>query len=233
MKNEEIKIIPIIPSLNPDNKTIKYVEDLIKLGFKKIIVVNDGSSSEYDRYFESLSKNKECVILKHNINYGKGKALKTAFKYYLDNFNDYTGIVTVDSDGQHSLDDTLRIAKELKKNNDCLILGTRDFNKRNVPFKSKYGNKITTFVFKLLYGKKINDTQTGLRGISNDLISKIVNIPGDRFEYEINMLIFAVKNKINIIEIPIKTIYKNKNNGSHFKPFKDAIKIYKCILKSR
>ena len=106
-----MKIVPVIPSLNPDDKIIDYVEELIKVGFKKIIIVNDGSTNKHDKYFDTLKKHRECVILNHIKNQGKGRALKTAFNYYLENFKNYSGVVTEDSDGQHSASDTLNIAK--------------------------------------------------------------------------------------------------------------------------
>ena len=221
------KVALIIPSLNPDQKLIEYVKEVIKMGFKNIIIVNDGSK-EYDRYFNELSKYDECIVLKHATNLGKGRALKTAFQYYLNKFNDFTGVVTADSDGQHSLKDTLKVTNEITDNS--LVLGTRNFNEKQVPFKSRYGNKITTFIFKTLYGKKINDTQTGLRGLSNDFIKQSLNLKGERFEYEINMLIEAVISKTEIKEVIIKTIYIEDNKSSHFNPIKDSIKIYKVMF---
>lgn len=227
---EKINVIPLIPSLNPDEKMIKYIKELIEIGFKKIIIVNDGSSKKYDHYFDEIDKLDECVILKHAVNQGKGRALKTGFNYYLNNFSDYDGVVTADSDGQHSVKDTMKVAKSLSKNKKSLILGTRDFNEEQVPFKSKYGNKITTLVFKLLYGKKINDTQTGLRGIPNNFIENCITLSGERFEYEINMLISCVKNNIKIKEEIIETIYIEENKSSHFNPIKDSIRIYKILF---
>lgn len=222
------KVALIIPSLNPDQKLIEYVKEAIKMGFKNIIIVNDGSSKEYDKFFNELSKYNECIVLKHATNLGKGRALKTAFQYYLNKFNDFTGVVTADSDGQHSLKDTLKIANEITDNS--LVLGMRNFNEKQVPFKSRYGNKITTFIFKTLYGKKINDTQTGLRGLSNDFIKHSLNLNGEGFEYEINMLIEAIRNKTEIKEVFIRTIYIEDNKSSHFNPIKDSIKIYKVMF---
>lgn len=227
---KDIKIIPIIPSLNPDKKLITYVNQLIKVGFKKIIIVNDGSSKKYDKYFDELTEKKECTVLKHTVNQGKGRALKTAFNYYLENFSNYGGIVTADSDGQHSAKDTYNVALELVNSKNALVLGTRNFNEKNVPFRSKFGNKTTTLIFKLLYGKQINDTQTGLRGLSNDFIKVALSLTGERFEYEINMLISAVKEKINIKEVIINTIYIDENSSSHFDPLKDSIRIYKVMF---
>lgn len=223
----------LIPSLNPDMRLIKYVEELIEIGFKKIIIVNDGSDNKYDKYFNELENIDECIILRHKENYGKGKALKTGFSYYLQNLDNFKGIITADSDGQHLSTDTLKIANTLIENQDSLILGTRNFNKKEVPFKSKYGNKITSVVFERKHKIKINDTQTGLRGIPNNFIKNIIAIDGTHFEYEMNVLIEAINKKIDIIEVPIKTVYIEKNKNSHFNPIKDAFKIYSILLSKK
>lgn len=227
------KTVVLIPTLNPNELFIKYCKDLSKIKNIDIVVVNDGSKDDLKYIFDKLNNIKNCVVLTHPINLGKGSALKTGFKYFLSKYTkeDTNGIITADSDGQHDINDIIKISMELN-NTSSIVLGVRDFNKENVPFRSRYGNKITTMLIKLLYGKKINDTQTGLRGLSFDYISDCLNISGERFEYEINMLIDAIKSKVEIKEVNIKTIYINNNNESHFNPIKDSFKIYKVIFKS-
>lgn len=228
-----INIIPLIPAYEPDEKLEKYVKELISCGFEKIIIVNDGSSEKNKIYFEALKQRKECIILEHKQNKGKGQALRTGFEYYLNNFSDkYSGIVTADSDGQHTVKDTIKIAKIVSenKNKKMLVLGVRDFSKEDVPFKSKFGNNITRLIFKLLYGKNITDTQTGLRGFTNEYIKECIEITGDRYEYETNMLIQATRNDIEIKEETIETIYINDNETTHFNPIKDSYKIYKLLF---
>ena len=224
-------VVPIIPALNPDLKLINLVNELKKT-FKKIIIVNDGSTS--NEIFNELKENKECIILTHEINMGKGEALKTAYRYYIDNLiNDYDGVITLDADGQHAVSDTIEMSKLVKKENKT-ILGTRLFNTKETPFRNKMGNRITSKVFKLLYGVYIKDTQTGLRAFPNRLIKLMTEVEGSRFEYEINVLIELVKNKEEIYEYDIKTIYlENSNKGSHFNVFKDSYKIYKLMFQKR
>ena len=225
-----MKVIPIIPALNPDLKLIQSVNELIKKGFEKIIIINDGS--ENTKIFDELSKNKECIIINHDVNKGKGCALKTAFSYYKDNFiDDYYGVITLDADGQHHINDIVNISNILVDNN-LFILGTRLFNTKETPFRNKMGNRITSFVFDKLYGVYLKDTQTGLRAIPNHLIDLHLNTQGERFEYEINALIDLVKNKEKILQINIKTVYlEDSNKHSHFNPFKDSYKIYKILFK--
>lgn len=231
------KVVVVIPSLSPDNRLVKYIDELTHIngeGFKKIIIVNDGSSDSFNEIFERIEKEySQIIILKHVVNQGKGRALKTAFNYYLNNLvegNSFQGIVTADSDGQHTPEDTYLVSKALLDNPHSLVLGTRNFDEENVPFKSRYGNKITTLIFKLLFGKKIYDTQTGLRGIPNEQIKDYLSIEGERFEYEINMLIKATS-IYDIYEQIIKTVYENNNESTHFNPVVDSFKIYRIMLR--
>ena len=224
-------VVPIIPALNPDIKLIKIVDELRK-SFDKIIIVNDGSNS--DEIFKKLAKYKECIVLTHDVNLGKGRALKTAFTYYEKNLKDkFDGVIALDADGQHKVSDVIKISKILKDNNN-FILGTRLFNTKETPFRNKLGNRITSRVFKWLYGVYLKDTQTGLRARPNRLIPMLLEVDGDRFEYEINELIELIKNKEKIDEVDIKTVYLNDSNKkSHFKVLKDSYKIYKILFSNR
>lgn len=220
-------IVPIIPALNPDDKLIKIVDNL-RENFSEIIVVNDGSIN--NDIFDKLKDYQECIILTHKENLGKGKALKTAFSYYKDNLiTKYDGIITLDADGQHKVSDVIKISKVLSKN-DNFILGTRLFNTKNTPWRNKIGNRITSRVFKWIYGIYLKDTQTGLRARPNRLIPFLLTIDGDRFEYEINELIELVRKKEKIDEVDIETVYlSDSNKKSHFKALKDSYKIYKLL----
>lgn len=226
------KSVIIIPSLNPDRNLILYCQSLIKAGFDKLILINDGSSCEYSSVFLELKKMQECTILTHAINLGKGRALKDAFNYFLTlpDCNSYNGVITVDSDGQHTIEDVLKLQDELSLGKNELILGARDFNNSNVPPKSKFGNKLTCFVFRLLHSARLKDTQTGLRAIPASLISTYLDLSGERFEYETNMLIVTAMKHIPFCEIEIQTIYLNENKGTHFNPVRDSLAIYKLLF---
>lgn len=222
-------IAVVIPALNPDDKLIAYVDELQASGFDKIVVINDGSTTHV-HIFPELEKRKVCVLT-HVVNQGKGRGLKTGINYLLNAYSpsELTGLVTADADGQHSAEDTVKVAARLKEGAG-LVLGTRDFSQENVPFKSRSGNRITTAVFSFFYGKKISDTQTGLRGLSYDFLKSCLAYPGERYEYEIAMLIGAVSEGLEIAEVPIRTIYYENNQNSHFSAVRDSARIYKVIL---
>lgn len=226
-----MKIVPIIPALNPDKKLIKLVKELEK-DYKDIIIVNDGSES--DKIFNELKNIKGCIILTHEVNKGKGEALKTAYTYYLDKLSKkYLGVICLDADGQHLVSDTIKMS-ELVEKEDKFVLGTRLFNTKETPFRNKLGNRITSRVFKWIYKVYIKDTQTGLRAIPNRLLKDMIEVEGSRFEYELNVLIKLVKMNEEIVEYDIKTVYlKDSNKGSHFNVFKDSYRIYKIMFDGR
>ena len=223
------KVFIIIPSLDPDEKVFLPFIDKLAKKFSNIIIVDDGSKNELKSVFNKVEN--KCVILRHYKNMGKGRALKTAINYILNNYKQVDTIVTADSDGQHAIDDIVACAKTSIENPDAYILGCRNIKGKNVPFKSKYGNLITRGVMRLFVGINISDTQTGLRAMSSKVAAKFLTTIGERFEYETNTLIECKMKSIPIVEVPIETIYINDNSGSHFNPFKDSISIYKLFFK--
>ena len=220
----------IIPSLSPDERLVTLVEELAGHGFQTILVINDGSSDKYDAFFEKTMQT-GATVLRHVVNQGKGRALKTAFNYILENWQDCMGAVTIDSDGQHAVKDIIRCCEALVEHPDCLIMGCRNFKQDNVPFKSSFGNILTSKVMKLLVGIAVSDTQTGLRAMSKDLMKKFLKVTGERFEYETNMLLCCKEESIAIKEVSIETIYYENNKSTHFRPFQDSVKIYGLFLK--
>ena len=222
-----------IPALNPQEALVEYVAALKAEGFEKIIIVDDGSREEYKKLFTELKVDYGCDLLVHARNMGKGRALKDAFNYYLNEYSaEYQGVITADSDGQHLVKDIVRMDEEMGRDDSALILGVRDFKKENVPLKSRAGNRITRCVIKLLIGGNVTDTQTGLRGIPNCFVYEYLTLEGERFEYETTMLIESIHKNIPIREIMISTVYFDNNSETHFHPVRDSVRIYKLILGS-
>ncbi|MBE5787570.1 MAG: glycosyltransferase [Clostridiales bacterium] len=220
----------LIPSLSPDERLPAYVKELQAAEFGLILVVDDGSKEEYQPIFDEIAGWERCHVLHHEVNYGKGQALRTGFAY-LKEYTDLKGVITADSDGQHIVSDTVMLAKELGEEKE-LLLGSRDFSKNSVqvPPKSRVGNRITSVVFRLFYGQYLPDTQTGLRAFNRELMDFMLNVSGNRFEYEMNMLIQCAMQKIPMRVLPINTIYHDDNAGTHFHPIRDSWRIYKLLL---
>ena len=208
----------IIPSLNPDNKLVNIIKELKENKINNIIVIDDGSSKK--EIFDKL----DVPVIHHEVNLGKGAAIKTALKEYDKYYKDITGFITADDDGQHSIKDIVNISNKLNNN---VIFGVRNFKGKDVPFRSKFGNKFSSIYLYITKGVKLNDTQTGLRAFPIKYKDLLLSVDGDRFEYEMNVLNKLVDNKITIDQVAIETIYENKNKGSRFNGLKDSLRIFK------
>ncbi len=220
----------VLPSLDPDEKLNAVIGGLLEYGFSDIILVNDGSKPENLHYFEdAAAAHPEIHLLHHEVNRGKGAALKTAFRWFLENRPDAFGVVTVDGDNQHHPADTRACCEQMLKTGNC-ILGCRDFTLPDVPPRSRFGNHTTSLVFKLFVGMTISDTQTGLRALPRSALETLVEVYGDRFEYETNMLLAFKTNAIPFEEVKIRTVYIEENKSSHFRAVRDSWRIYKLIL---
>ena len=222
-----MKRIALIPAYEPDEKLIELLKKIVE---KEIfaIVVDDGSGENYKDIFEQAKE--YSYVISYEENQGKGHALKTGLTHIKENFQDKYIVITMDSDGQHTVEDAIKLADYLEEHPNELALGKRPRGK-DTPWKSKFGNGITRFFYKISTGVSIYDTQTGLRAFSNDLIDTMINIEGERYEYEMNVLLELPRLKIKMHEIETQTIYIDNNSGSHFNPVKDSIRIYKQIIK--
>ena len=238
MKNDDMKqpaLIPIvIPSYEPDERLIALLHDLDDKAMGPVIIVNDGSSEKYDDIFkeaESIITKRGGKFIAYRPNRGKGRALKTAFSYIAENIPDALGCVTADSDGQHTPDCINKIKDTLIANPDNLILGVRKFEKKDIPWKSWFGNTVTISVFSYVAGMRVSDTQSGLRGIPFKFMKELIGCKGERFEYEMQMLLECA-GRYDLTEVPIATIYESKeNHQTHFKPIRDSLRIYKILGK--
>ena len=220
----------VLPSLDPDEKLLAVMDGLLKAGFEDIILINDGSKPENLHFFEEAAAHPQVQLLHHEVNKGKGAALKTAFRWFLEHRPQGIGVVTVDGDNQHHPEDTLACTLEMAKTGK-VILGCRDFSLPQVPPRSRYGNNITKGVFKIFCGMTLSDTQTGLRAIPRSALEPFCQVAGDRFEYETNMLLAMKEQSIPYGEVKIRTVYIEENKSSHFRTVRDSVRIYKLILK--
>ena len=220
----------VLPSLDPDEKLTAVVEGLLDYGFTDIILVNDGSKPENLRYFtDAAQAHPQVTLLTHEVNRGKGAAMKTAFRWFLENRPEGFGVITVDGDNQHHPADTRACCEKMLQTHHC-VLCCRDFDQEDVPPRSRFGNKTTSLVFKLFVGMTISDTQTGLRAIPRKDLEVLCQVYGDRYEYETNTLLAMKDNAIPFEEVKIRTVYIEENASSHFHPIRDSWRIYKLIL---
>ena len=220
----------IIPAYQPDEKLLHTLRELVQAGFSDLLVVDDGSSGDCAPIFSEVEKIAQCTLLRHPVNRGKGAALKTAFAFFLRERPDQAGVVTADADGQHLAADIRAVSQAMLEHGD-IVLGVRDFEGPHVPPKNRMGNRITAGVFRLFFGMRVSDTQTGLRAFPRAYLPELAAAAGERYEYETQMLFLMSRRKTPYEEVPISTVYLEKNRSSHFRVVRDSIRIYSLILK--
>ena len=221
----------VLPSLDPDEKFARVVDGLVEAGFAHIVIVDDGSSAGHRRYFDAAAAKPGCTVLTHEVNRGKGRALKTAFSYVRETLPELAGVITIDGDGQHLLPDILACGARMLERDDTVVLGCRDFNQPGIPPRSVAGNKTTSRFFRLLFGIHLSDTQTGLRAIPARYLETFCGVEGERFEYETNMLLYMKRLGIPFAEQPIATVYDPDDYSSHYNAVKDSLRISRVMLR--
>ena len=175
----------LIPAYMPAQPMLQTARELTNHGFS-VVIVNDGSPSSFDSVFRNAETFATVITLPEN--QGKGEALKEGLRFLRDNVVPPYIVVTVDADGQHRIDDVLRVYACAEKHPDDLVLGSRELQK-DAPLKSKIGNNITNFLHRVTTGMRLTDTQTGLRAFSDRSIDRIIRSGGSRYEYEMYMLL--------------------------------------------
>lgn len=221
------QIIVLIPAYKPPQGLVSLCQALRDEQLD-VWVVDDGSGEPYLPIFETVER-MGCVVLRHAVNLGKGRALKTGINAII-NLGEAKGVVTADADGQHTCKDIGRIAEAMREKPSALVIGTRKLSKE-APWKSRFGNALTRHVYRFVTGISCHDTQTGLRGIPSGALKDMLNISGERYEYEMNMLLELHGMRLSLHEVEIETIYIENNKNSHFNPLRDAIRIYGVIFR--
>jgi glycosyltransferase involved in cell wall biosynthesis len=220
----------IIPAYNPSFALIEILQSLTIRGIGAIVLIDDGSAPGYRDLFARAAALPQVRLLRHEINRGKGAALKTAIRFVLEQFPSLAGIVTADADGQHDPDDIRRIITSLQSNEAALVMGVRTFDEA-IPLRSLIGNVLTRHMVNVLLGRRLADTQTGLRGIPASMLPRLLELQSNRYEFELEMLLLAHGLLVPILEEPIRTIYEKDNQCSHFRPLVDSLKIYIVLLR--
>lgn len=220
----------VIPAYRPKRNLPQYVNRLIQHNVAHVIVVDDGNDGKYEELFSELSQFVRCTVLHHEYNRGKGGALKTGFNHFLGYHSELMGVVMADADGQHLVKDVLNVGKHLEKGQSDFILGVRDFERKDMPARSFIGNKVTSLVFRGLFGMYIADTQTGLRGIATTELEWVVRLRGNHFEFEMNMLMNMINKKKRIVRVDIESVYEEEH-VSYFETYKDSVRIARQMFR--
>ena len=214
----------LIPVWQPEDRFPEFVAELIDQGFAAIVIVNDGSGTDRSAVFDRVVLLPGVHVLKHALNLGKGRALKTGINYFLSELPGLDGLVTADADGQHTVKDIVCVAHALYAAGGTVVLGSRSFS-ADVPLRSRIGNGLTRYIFGFVTGTRLMDTQTGLRAFPRSVLGELLLLTGERYEYEMTVLAHICRSQ-KPIEVPIETVYIDGNRSSHFDPVRDSMRIY-------
>ncbi len=221
-------MIVLIPSLEPDHRLPELVRLLrSEVREARLLIVDDGSGPAYEGTFAEAAA-EGAVVIGYPTNRGKGFALRYGFEWCLANAPG-VAVVCADSDGQHTPADIARVAAESERNPEALVLGVRGFV-GDVPLRSRFGNAMSALVFRLASGVRVDDTQTGLRAYGARQLPELLEVPGDRFEWEQNALLMAARRGREIVQVPIATVYLDENSSSHFRPLADSYRVFRSLL---
>lgn len=234
----------LIPAYRPDADLVPLVRAIrTEAAPDLVLVVDDGSGSgpgpeqgldegEYDAIFTALEADGARVI-RERTNRGKGSALKRGLGA-IQEILPGAAVITADADGQHTPADIARLAAVVRENaawagQAPLVLGTRTFG-AGTPMRSRVGNAVSSALFFLSTGRWLGDTQTGLRAIPSALIPLLLQVPGDRYEYELSALLAVARTGQEWETMSIDTVYIEDNRSSHFRPLRDSARVLGPML---
>ncbi len=220
----------LIPAWKPDHLLGRLVDELLAAGFGAIVLVDDGGGDDSRDALDALAQRAQVHLVRHAVNLGKGRALKSGLNYLLNCLPQYVGVVTADADGQHRVADIVAVGLALPTAASGAVLGARAFS-GTVPLRSRCGNALTRCVFSLLTGTTLRDTQSGLRAFSRDLLPELMQLEGERYEYEMTVLAFLCRSGRKPVEVPMETVYIENNRLSHFDPVRDSMRIYFVLVR--
>jgi glycosyltransferase involved in cell wall biosynthesis len=221
-------MIVLAPVYPPGDRLLTLVTELRDAAPGiQVVVVDDGSSPASAPTLDA-AVDLGCTVLRHGTNRGKGVALKTGFRH-IARAHPGDHVVCADADGQHGVADILRLAEHARATG-RMVLGVRGFD-GSVPLRSRVGNTATRLLFRAATSRAVQDTQTGLRAYPGGLLDWLQSVPGERFEYEMNVLLHAVRAGYPIDEITIATTYLDDNASSHFGSLADSARVYWPLLR--
>ncbi|MGH1337851.1 MAG: glycosyltransferase family 2 protein [Aureispira sp.] len=225
----ERRCLVVVPTYN-NKTTLKKVIDSIlpyttyqlssQQALQHLLVVNDGST---DATAAVLKAYPDILQLSYEQNAGKGIAMRRAFDYAVEKGFEY--VITLDSDGQHFAHDIPTFVAAIPDHPNAIIIGSRNLGQENVPNKSSVGNKISSFWLWVETGIKLKDTQSGFRLYPVKALKDVRFITG-RYEFEIEVLVRAAWEGMDLLCLPIEVYYPPQEERiTHFRPFWDFVRI--------
>jgi glycosyltransferase involved in cell wall biosynthesis len=190
-----------IPAYNEENNITEIIKKLQKIT-NKIIVCDDGSTDSTAK----IAKEMGVLVIQHNKNLGYGAAIRSIFLKAREENSEC--LITLDSDGQHRIEDIQTVLNPLKNKEADLVIGSRFLNDdgKNVPSYRKVGIKILTKLANTSLEDNITDSQSGFRAYSQKIIQTVT--PSESGMGVSNEILIKASNQgLKIVEVPIVILY--------------------------
>ena len=215
------KPIALICAYNEEKHIKDTIEKTLK-HIKKVIVVNDGSK---DSTLKEIKKTK-AILLNHEVNKGKGEALKTGFEYCLK--NNYNPIILLDTDGQHDPSEIPKFIEKINEGYD-IVIGTRKKRYSQMPLHRRLTNFLSSSMLSLVMKQYVKDTQSGYRAINLNVLRNMKFI-SKRYDLESELLVKASRKGFKITNVPIRVIYGEEKSTIH--PIKDTLRFFRLLYRA-
>jgi len=217
-----MKVVAIIPALNAE-RTIARVVAEARRQIEPVVVVDDGSSDATGEVARAVG----AIVLRHDVNRGKGGALKTGFSWALE--QGYDAVITLDADGQHLASE---IPKFLEMEDADLVIGGRAHLFEHMLPRRRNANRFSAWCISMCSGVPITDSQSGFRRYSGRLL-RALKLHTDGFDLESEIIVLAGRRGLKIITIPIDLGFVDGISTSHFRPLVDTLRIAWTVARAR
>ena len=215
-----LKAAAIIPAYREE----KHIGDIIRRTLQQldhVLVVDDGSNDKTAQHAREAG----AEVIVHSQNRGKGEAIKTGLRHWLD--RQFGHVIILDADGQHLPEEIDRfITAAISTAEPSFFLGNRMNDLAGMPFVRRIVNRYMSGRISRICGQRIPDTQCGFRMLDRQLIPELLG-GANRFDYETEMLIIASRKGYRIESVPITTVYSDE--VSKIRPARDAIRFFKLM----
>lgn len=214
-----------IPALNAA-RLVGPVIEVARGIIRDVVVVDDGSSDETAR----VAADAGATVLRHDVNRGKGAALKTAFAWALE--REFDGVITLDADGQHLAAEIPKFLAARAETGAGLIIGGRAHLFGEMLPRRRAANRFSAWTIAMMAGATVTDSQSGYRFYSRALLER-VTLRADGFDMESEVIVRAGRAGFRIVTIPIALGFVNGVSTSHYKPVRDSVRIAWTVFKAR
>lgn len=219
----------IIPCYNEENSILDLVEKVRNSPIEnmEIIVVDDYSTDNTRIILEKDVRPFVSKIIYHDVNKGKGAALRTGFMHATGD-----AVIIQDADLEYDPDEYPMLVEPIFSGKADVVYGSRFLHqKRKGYLANRIANAFLTALSNIFTGEKLTDMETCYKCFKREVIQSI-DLEENRFGFEPEVTAKIAKKKIHILEVPISYYPRTNEEGKKI-GFKDGLRSIHCILKYR